>query len=440
MRKEEKMEIKKTLAIMIAALMIIPLFTGAMSGTGVGVGGAEEIDAGLPTPTTSFPKSQTQLPFMPNNNSLSSKIDDILDDKPVFVFFYTDCCLFCHQQMPVIDELEKEYAGKLAFIRINVDERPDYAEEFWVDSLPIMFVISDKVDGQYVKQEISGFTEKMKIGEIIDLEIGQSEQNPPVNITPENTSNNPPILISPTPDQNWDMNTNTTITLALAQHFADPDGDDLNYTSTQPRNIPVFIDNDTSTVILMDDEGDVNVTASSITCDSCKDCSDKLNGKYDTVILTKDIIDVKGSCITFGANNVVFDGNGHKIDGDDVGEFDSGIIMNGKSGNTIKNCDITDFESGITLYGSSKNEIYGNKVSSNYYDGIWISTNSDLNNIHDNLIENNGKYGIYFSSDSNNNIFSENVVCSNTKDIYAADKNSGDDNTCGTSFNWNPNR
>ena len=184
-------------------------------------------------------------------------------------------------------------------------------------------------------------------------------------------------------------------------------------------------------------ESNVDVTASSTTCNSCSDCTNKLNGEYDTVKLTRDLINVKGSCITFGANNVVFDGNGHKIDGDDTGEFESGITMSSKSGNTIKNCVITDFESGITLYGSSKNKIYDNEVSSNYYDGIWISTNSDSNNIHDNLIENNGNYGIYFSSDSNNNIFSKNVVCSNPTDIHDDDKNSGDENTCDTTSNWN---
>jgi parallel beta-helix repeat protein len=187
-----------------------------------------------------------------------------------------------------------------------------------------------------------------------------------------------------------------------------------------------------------DGVGNANVTAaSSITCNSCEDCSNKLNGKYDTVILTRDLINVKGSCITFGANNVVFDGNGHKIDGDDTGEFESGITMSSMRGNTIKNCVITDFESGITLYESSKNKIYDNEVSSNYYDGIWISTNSDSNNIHDNRIENNGNYGIYFSSDSNNNIFSKNVVCSNPTDIRDVDKNSGDENTCDTTSNWN---
>jgi hypothetical protein len=39
-------------------------------------------------------------------------------------------------------------------------------------------------------------------------------------------------------------------------------------------------------------EGNVDVTASSTTCNSCSDCTNKLNGKYDTVILTKDLINV----------------------------------------------------------------------------------------------------------------------------------------------------
>jgi len=182
---------------------------------------------------------------------------------------------------------------------------------------------------------------------------------------------------------------------------------------------------------------DVNVTASSTTCDSCSDCSNKLSGKYDTVILTKDLINVEGSCITFGASNVVFSGGGHKIDGDNTGEFESGITMTGKTGNTIKNCVITDFESGITLSGSSKNKIYENEVSSNYYDGIWISEESNSNNIHGNVIEGNGKYGVFFSSNSNGNTFSENTVCSNPTDVHDEDKNSGDENVCDTTHNWN---
>ncbi len=184
------------------------------------------------------------------------------------------------------------------------------------------------------------------------------------------------------------------------------------------------------------DGGEVTAFATT-TCDSCSDCTKKLDGKYGTVVLTADLIDVKGSGITFGADNVVFDGGGHIIDGDNSGEFESGITMTGKSGNTIQNCVITDFESGITLYGSSKNEIYENEIRSNYYDGIWISEESNSNNIHDNVIEDNGEYGVFFSSNSDGNTFSENTVCSNPTDIHDSAKNSGDDNVCDTTDNWN---
>ena len=294
------------------------------------------------------------------NDPLSNRIDDLLaEDDPIFIFFYSDRCPYCHQQMPIIDQLEGEYAGEVTFIWINVTERPDHAAEFDVRALPTMVAISGKNDaGEYAREEISGFRELTELRGILAPGAGD-----------------------------------------------EPDG--------------------------------VGVTALAAKCNSCSDCTKKLNGEYDTVVLTTDLINVEGSCIIFGADNIVFDGGGHKIDGDDKGEFESGIAMTSKSGNTIRNCEIADFESGITLYGSSKNEIYDNKISSNYYDGIWISEESNSNSIYSNWIEDNGKYGVFFSSNSNENIFSENVACSNPTDIHDEDKNSGDENTCDTAYNWN---
>ena len=119
---------------------------------------------------------------------LSYRIDDIIGDKPVFLFFYADWCHFCHQQMPIIDELEKEYAEKLAFIHINVTERPDYAEEFGVRALPTMFVISGKNEGGYVKQEISGFTEKERLKEIFGCQRSEVEPHREFYVHSEETS------------------------------------------------------------------------------------------------------------------------------------------------------------------------------------------------------------------------------------------------------------
>ena len=76
-------------------------------------------------------------------DTLSHVIDDILaDGEPVFLFFYADWCPHCHHQMPVINELEEEYAGEVTFIRVNVTARPGHAAEFGVSGLPTMIVIS----------------------------------------------------------------------------------------------------------------------------------------------------------------------------------------------------------------------------------------------------------------------------------------------------------
>jgi len=82
-----------------------------------------------------------------SSNPLTSEIDDILNSYkiPVFVFFYVEWCHFCRQQLPIIDELEEEYTGKIAFIRINAEENPQALNDFGVTGFPAMFLRGDKL-------------------------------------------------------------------------------------------------------------------------------------------------------------------------------------------------------------------------------------------------------------------------------------------------------
>lgn len=52
-------------------------------------------------------------------------------------------CQPCHVMNPVIDEIEKEMAGKVEIIRINVDEKPDEASKFGVMSIPTYIIMKD---------------------------------------------------------------------------------------------------------------------------------------------------------------------------------------------------------------------------------------------------------------------------------------------------------
>jgi len=153
------------------------------------------------------------------------------------------------------------------------------------------------------------------------------------------------------------------------------------------------------------------------TCSSCSDCTAKLNGSYDVVKLTTDIIDqysAYGACITFEANNVEFDCQGYRVDGVDL-SWIYGIWMSGKSNNTIRNCVVTDFHYGIYISRGSNNVLVDNEARSH--------------NI----------YGIYISY-SDNNTLNSNKACYNRVsdfNISNSEGNSGDENTCDNPGEWN---
>jgi parallel beta-helix repeat protein len=150
--------------------------------------------------------------------------------------------------------------------------------------------------------------------------------------------------------------------------------------------------------------GCTSMCAGTATCTSCSDCSSKLSGTFSTVLLTQDIYNHSGTCITFYGSNVEFDGGGHTIDGDDSGT-DYGIYMNGKSGNTVKNCDVRDFHHGIYLSSSSGNTVSRNTANSNTGSGIYLFNSASNTIAIFNEANYNGERGIFLSSSNNNQVY-----------------------------------
>ncbi len=205
-------------------------------------------------------------------------------------------------------------------------------------------------------------------------------------------------------------------------------------------------------------------------------CGDTITS--DTT-LTSDLTDCPGNGLIIGADNITLDCAGHTIDGDGSGGGD-GIVVSGRSWDTIKNCTVTDFAYGISLswssnntltdntansndYGffvsdSDSNTLTGSTASGNLYDGIYLqssytNTNNTLSGstVRDNVwagvqlggnfntlsgstIRNNGGAGVYVGA---TNTLNSSVVCSNKLDISGSGSNSGDDNTCMSTNNWN---
>lgn len=68
---------------------------------------------------------------------------------PIVVDFWAEWCQPCQQLMPLLENMAVEFDGRFILMKINVDEQPELAGAFGVQSVP--FVIA-MVDGQPVSQ------------------------------------------------------------------------------------------------------------------------------------------------------------------------------------------------------------------------------------------------------------------------------------------------
>ncbi len=62
---------------------------------------------------------------------------------PVLIDFWAPWCGPCKAMLPIIEELEKEYEGKVKVVKMNVDENMTVPQNFNVMSIPTFVLIKD---------------------------------------------------------------------------------------------------------------------------------------------------------------------------------------------------------------------------------------------------------------------------------------------------------
>lgn len=57
-------------------------------------------------------------------------------EKPCLIDFYADWCAPCRLTGPILEDLAKQYAGKINIYKINIDKEQELSEVFGIQSIP----------------------------------------------------------------------------------------------------------------------------------------------------------------------------------------------------------------------------------------------------------------------------------------------------------------
>ena len=115
---------------------------------------------GIPTfrvPTEPIPLKRLTMVAPVSDKSFQA---DVLQSKePVLVDFWAEWCGPCRTVAPVLEEVAGELKGRLKIVKLNVDENPETAAKYGIQSIPTLMIFKN---GEMASRQI-GAAPKAKI-------------------------------------------------------------------------------------------------------------------------------------------------------------------------------------------------------------------------------------------------------------------------------------
>lgn len=95
------------------------------------------------------------------NNNFEAEV--INSEIPVLVDFWAAWCGPCRMLAPIIDEVAKEYEGKVKVGKVNVDEEQELAVRYGIASIPTVILFKNGA----IANKTIGFGSKAQITDML---------------------------------------------------------------------------------------------------------------------------------------------------------------------------------------------------------------------------------------------------------------------------------